>query len=186
MDNLNSLIEQNTGLIGAQLKHMHLSNDEDAYSVGLEALYKAIITFDTTKDTKLSTYATTCIYNALSGYIRKQKSIMNTCTHSYDVPVADGTITMKDTLVSPLTADEELMTDNLVDVIEQEIEIVLDAVTNDRAKQILLLWIGSNYTMYYKDIAAQTGCGTSYVSNTIQTFRKNLKKRLKRLGIMEG
>ena len=186
MDKVNKLIEQNIGLVGAQLKKLHLSKDKDAYSEGLNALYKAIVTFDAEKDTKLSTYATTCIYNALAGYLRKQNSVILTNTCSYDAPLADSAYTLADTLVSPLTADSTILTSASVDTIEQQVYLTLNTVTHDRAKKILSIWIDSNYTMLYKEIAAQTGCSPSYVSNTIQVFRKNLKKRLKRIGIMEG
>ena len=65
----NSLIR----LMYKLLYKFHLQNDEEAESEAKIALGRAIDTFDSSLNLKLSNYAYTCIYNALCGYIKVRK-----------------------------------------------------------------------------------------------------------------
>ena len=42
-------------------------------SIGLQGLLKAVDTFDISKNTKFTTYATTCIDNEIGMFIRKEQ-----------------------------------------------------------------------------------------------------------------
>ena len=55
MQDINDMIENNTGLIYAQIRRLKLYNDPEAESIGFEALYTAITNYDVTKGYELST-----------------------------------------------------------------------------------------------------------------------------------
>lgn len=65
-------IRDNVGLIFTQLNKFKLAKDPEAESIGYEALYNAILTYDQSKKVQFSTYASVCIYNALGSYVRTQ------------------------------------------------------------------------------------------------------------------
>ena len=186
MADIDNIIQNNLGLIGAQLTKMHLLNNDEAYSEGLMALYNAATTYDTDNGTKFSTYATTCIYNALASYIRKQNTLINSQTVSYDTPLSDdGTLTFADVLVSDDTADTKYLSTCGVELINSCVDEILQSTQNAKAKAILTIWIESNYTAQQKHIAEQIGCAQTYVSKVIVHFRTDLKKRLRRIKLLE-
>lgn len=186
MTDTENLIQNNIGLLGAQLTKLHLLNDDEAYSEGLMGLYNAATTYDTTNGTKFSTYATTCIYNALASYIRKQNTLINSNTISYDAPLTDDSqLTYADVLVSEDTADTTYLSTVGVDLIKRCVDEILDETTNAKAKAILSIWIDSNFTAQQKHIAESIGCGQTYVSKVIVNFRQVLRRRLKRIKLLE-
>ena len=71
-DDINAMIAKHSGLIFNQLKKFNLAKDPEAESIGYEALYNAILTYDQSKNVQFSTYASVCIYNALGSYVRTQ------------------------------------------------------------------------------------------------------------------
>ena len=71
-DDINDKIASNVGLIFKQLNKFNLAEDPEAESIGYEALYNAILTYDQSKSVQFSTYASVCIYNALGSYVRTQ------------------------------------------------------------------------------------------------------------------
>lgn len=77
----NSLIR----LMYKLLYKFHLQNDKEAESEAKFALYRAIETFDSSLNLKLSNYAYTCIYNTLCGYVKiRKKDIPNYKLISYE------------------------------------------------------------------------------------------------------
>ena len=186
MEDIDNIIRNNLGLIGTQLTKLHLLNNDEAYSEGLLALYNAATTYDSNNGAKFSTYATTCIYNALASYIRKQNTLINSHTVSYDAPLTDdGSLTFADVLVSDTTADTKYLSTCGVELINRCVDDLLSETQNAKAKAILTIWIESNFTAQQKYIAEQIGCAQTYVSKVILHFRANLKKRLRRIKLLE-
>lgn len=184
MDNVSSKIEELRGIVYAQLKSLHLSYDEDATSIGLMALHKAILTFEEGKGAKLSTYATTCVYNALGCYIRKQKTNLALNTSSYDIQLQDGTAIV-DLLMCPEDVAQEVESADTIYHINSVVEDTYMTITNVNARAVLRLWIDTNYTMTFREIALHNNCSISYVSNIIQAFRQALKRKLIAKNILE-
>jgi len=172
------LIKLNTGLIWEQLKKFGLVGDPEALSIGYEALYKAIMTFNTSRSSKFSTYATVCIYNSLGSYVRSLNTIINKNTISYDVPVDDKGTVHLDSFESALTADGRLLEEAGVEEIMQCVEQCIAEVNNKTQRNILKYWRDSMFKATHKEIAAKFNCSQSYVSQTINRFRCNLKNKL--------
>ena len=172
------LIKLNTGLIWEQLKKFGLVGDPEALSIGYEALYTSIMTFDASRSNKFSTYATVCIYNSLGSYVRSLNTVINKNTISYDVPVDDKGTVHLDSFESTLTADGRLLEEAGVEEIMQCVEQCIAEVNNKTQRNILKYWRDSMFKATHKEIAAKFNCSQSYVSQTINRFRCNLKNKL--------
>jgi RNA polymerase sporulation-specific sigma factor len=171
------LIILNMGLLNKQLSRFYLLNDPDALSYGYEALYKAIITFDTSKNIKFSTHATVCIYNRLGSYVRSLNTQIATNVVSYDTPIAED-LTMLDTFESSDTADGAALVRDGVSDIERCVAMCYGNLTNATHRKIAGRWIRSGYTMTQNAIAAELQCSQPYVNQVLRTFKKTLKKKL--------
>lgn len=172
------LIKLNEGLIGKQLKKFGLIGDPEALSIGYEALYTSIMTFDTSRSNKFSTYASVCIYNRLGSYVRSLNTIINKNTISYDAPVDDKGTTHLDSFESTLTADGRLLEEVGVEEIMQCVEQCIAEVNNKTQRSILEYWRDSMFKATHREIASELNCSQSYVSQTINRFRCNLKNKL--------
>ncbi len=172
------LIKLNEGLIGTQLKKFGLVGDPEALSLGYEALYKAIMTFNTSRSNKFSTYATVCIYNKLGSYVRSINTTINKNTISYDAPVDDKGTTHLDRFESALTADGRLLEETGVKEIMQCVEQCIAEVNNKTQRNILEYWRESMFRATHREIASKLDCSQSYVSQTLNRFRSNLKNKL--------
>lgn len=75
----NILIEKNLRLVAHVVKKYHNTgyNADDLISIGTIGLIKAITTFDTSKGTRLATYAARCIENEILMTIRAGKKTKN-------------------------------------------------------------------------------------------------------------
>ena len=74
-DTTEQLIIKNEGLVYYTLDLLNCKYSDEAISVGYEALWRAIETFDTSKNVKFSTYAVVCIRNAIWDMFRAQKEV---------------------------------------------------------------------------------------------------------------
>ncbi len=172
------LIKLNEGLVGKQLVKFGLIGDPEAISLGYEALYTAIMTFNTSKSNAFSTYATVCIYNKLGSYIRSLHTIIRKNTISYDALVDDKGTTHLDRFVSTMTADGKTLEDDSIQNIMECVDACINAVANETQKSILELWRESEFTATNREIAEKLNCSQSYVSQTLNRFRSNLKCKL--------
>lgn len=172
------LIKLNEGLIWKQLKKFGLTGDPEALSLGYEALYTSIMTFDTSRSNKLSTYATVCIYNSLGSYVRSLNTSIRKNTISYDAPIDDEGTTYLDSFESTLTTDGRLLEEDGVKEIMQCVELCIAEVNNKTQRGILEYWRDSMFKVTHREIASELNCSQSYVSQTLNRFRCNLKNKL--------
>jgi RNA polymerase sporulation-specific sigma factor len=172
------LIALNIGLMYNQINRFYLRDDPDALSYAYEALYKAIMTYDFNKNSKFSTYATVCIYNRLGSYIRSLNTQIMQCTTSYERPVGEDGKVLLDTLESEEKADKNILSDCGVLLVSVAISECIASIKNPLHKQIVELWVRSEFQMKHDNIAEELGCTQSYVSQTIKAFKNNLKKKL--------
>lgn len=170
--------KENIGLIGTQLRRFGLTHDPDAISLAYEALYNAILTYDSDRNVKFSTYATVCIYNRLGSLVRSMKTQLNTSITSYEAPLDDNGLTLIDVLESPLMADKEVLVECGVTTINNAVTECLKSLTNKTHRNIVDAWIQSDYKMTHTEIADLLGCSQSYVTQVIKKFRNILKNKL--------
>lgn len=181
MQDLNSIIQRNIGLIKAQLKRYNLRDDPDAESIGYEALYNAAETFDETKGFKFSTYATCCIYNALGCHIRslnKKRKLdvvsFNTIAYTDD----EGDHEHLEFIADTYDMTQEILKEELFKKVQEAYKQAYSRLTNEKHKTIIDTWHKSEYTMTLTELAKIAGCSQPNVSQVINTFKYQLRKRL--------
>lgn len=180
-DNINKTIADNTGLIFKQLRKFNLAYDPDAESIGYEALYNAIRTYDDSKSIKFSTYATVCIYNALGGYVRhlnrkRQLEVISYNTVAYTDDRTEHEFI--DLLESPVDIEENVEKQETILLVQQAYKTVYDRLTNENHKKVISLWHDEDYNMPAIALASACGVSQSYVSQIINKFKFALKKEL--------
>ena len=180
-DDINEVMASNVGLIFKQLKKFNLANDPEAESLGYEALYNAILTYDQSKNIQFSTYASVCIYNALGSYVRtlnKQRQL-EVISYNNIAYSEDGTDhEFVDFFQTPTNVEEDYMRQELHKDVRCEVQNMYDTLTNEKHKAILSLWRDSEYEASTVEIAKLAGVSQPYVSQVINNFKFNLRKRL--------
>jgi len=180
-DNIEDCIASNVGLIFVQLKKFNLARDPEAESIGYEALYNAILTYDGVKKTKLSTYASVCIYNALGTYVRtlhkqRQLEVMSYNNIAY---AEDGTKhEFVDFIQAPTNIADDYQHKELCNFVCKEFQILYDNLTNEKHRAIAKIWHDSDYEASTVSIAKQVGVSQPYVSQIINSLKNSLRKRL--------
>lgn len=183
-EDINIVIAKHTGLIYHQLRKFNLVGDQDAESIGYEALYNAILNFDEAKGAKLSTVATVYIYNALMSHIRSSNRKRTLKTVSYN-NVAYSDDTDEHEFADLIPSEEDLegayMRTELRVATRKVFNEMYDRLTNEKHKAILSIWKNSDFAATTVDIAKQLNVSQSYVSQVINNFKFKLKKKLEDL-----
>ncbi|MGL4363311.1 MAG: RNA polymerase sporulation sigma factor SigK [Cellulosilyticaceae bacterium] len=172
----NVLIERNLRLVAHIVKkYMTINSDmDDLISVGTIGLIKGITSFDSTKGTRLATYAARCIENEILMTIRAAKK------YKYET-----------SLHAPIGVDNNGNEINLLDILFTESATIFDqvdfdieikklydkisSILNSREKEILSLRYGllNIEEKTQREIATNMGISRSYVS---RIEKKALKK----------
>lgn len=173
------LIERNLRLVAHIVKKYSFPNKDmdDLISIGTVGLIKAIDSFDSSKGTRLATYAARCIENEILMLFRNNKKIK-------------GEVFLQD----PIGTDKEGNEICLIDVLSSEGDSVLEAVENSiqisvlyekmnsvlskREKEIIEMRYGliDGNVKTQREIACILDISRSYVS---RIEKKALKKLLK-------
>lgn len=175
---MNTLIQTHLGLVYSQLRKFNLKQDNEAESIAYEALYNAIQNFDASKGNAISTVATVYIYNALGSYVRtlnKQRQIQ---TISYNNIVDEDGNEYVDTIATETSIERDYIAKEVGKIALAEFTKQYDKLTNETHQAILKIWYESEFTAKTTDIAEQIGVSQSYVSQVINNFKYNLKKKL--------
>lgn len=181
MQDVNKLIELNKGLVYAQLKHFKFLHDPEAESIAYEALYKAILNYDSSKGTKLSTVATVYIYNALGSYLRSLNSTRQVETISYNnIAFTDDKEEheFEDFIASSVDIERDYINAEMKALAMETFIKLYDKLTNEKHKMILDIWRSSEFIATTVQIAEQANVSQSYVSQVINNFKHSLRKKL--------
>ncbi|GIM27907.1 RNA polymerase sigma factor [Clostridium polyendosporum] len=177
----NILVERNLRLVAHIVKKYSFQNRDldDLISIGTVGLIKAIDSYDTSKGTRLATYAARCIENEILMLFRNNKK-------------SKGEVFLQD----PIGIDKEGNEICLIDVLSSENDSVLEAVENNlqikslynkmnsiltkREKEIIEMRYGliDGHSKTQREIAGLLGISRSYVS---RIEKKALKKLFKEL-----
>ena len=179
---MEDMIAQNTGLIFKQLIKFGLRDDPEAESIGYEALYTAIQTFDTSKNVQLSTYATVCIYNALGCYVRqlnkqRQLEVVSYNNIAYSDDGEDHEFV--DYLPACTDIEEEYIMQEQVTEALRCFSAVYDRLTNETHKRIIDAWRDTDYSGTTVQIATMANVSQPYASQILCKFKSNLKLEVK-------
>ena len=165
-DTTEQLIIKHEGLVFYTMDMLNCKHTDEAISVGYEALWRAIETFDDTRNIKFSTYAVTCIRNAIWDMYRTQKEVAAHEIFIEDLQIELGSC---DTALDPPEPTQTYV------IVQEAVDEALKKLTGKK-RQIAIIWIGSN--MSATAIAQEVGCSQSYVSQVIGQVKNIIKKEL--------
>ena len=175
------LIERNLRLVAHTVKKYSFPNKDvdELISIGTVGLIKAIDSFDSSKGTRLATYASRCIENEILMLFRNNKK------QKSEVYLQD-----------PIGVDKEGNEFCLIDILSSEKDCVLENVERNLQVKALYRKLGESLTkressiliMRYglidgkcktqREIAVNLGISRSYVSRIEKKALKKLKKEL--------
>lgn len=180
---MDQLIADNMKLVYKQLHKLNLYGDDDALSHGMEGLFKAAATFDASKGFAFSTYAMTCIYNAIMMYVRGLNKKHCLCVISYNEPVMDedNDAELLEILPGHTSMEDEYIQNWRFKRIVDTVETLIDIEPIGTSKTILQLWWKSECTLKQRELADKAGTSQAYVSRTLSAFRYKLKKELEEI-----
>ena len=175
----NILIERNLRLVAHIVKkYSNTGKDaDDLISIGTIGLIKAITTFDSSKGTRLATYAARCIENEILMTIRSSKKVQNQL--SLQDPIGIDKEGNEISLLDILGTD----CDTVLEEVEKKLQTgklykIMDKVLKNREKIVLELRYGlSNETIKtQREIAQMLGISRSYVSRIEKRAIKKLSR----------
>ena len=161
------LIERNLRLV-AHIAKKYQNTDvesQDLISIGTIGLIKAILSYDTGKNSKLATYAAKCIENELLMMLRTKKKL------SREVSIYE-----------PIGTDKEGNEISLLDILKQDqpdiieemdnkknisqLQEIINTCLNQREKEIILLRYGliTGNEITQREIGEYFGISRSYIS----------------------
>ncbi|WP_102400586.1 RNA polymerase sporulation sigma factor SigK [Haloimpatiens massiliensis] len=178
----NILVERNLRLVAHIVKKYSYPNKEvdDLISIGTIGLIKAIDSFDSSKGTRLATYAARCIENEILMLIRNNKKIKSEI-YLQD-PIGVDKEGNEISLMDVLSSDE----DSIIEIVQSKIQIKklynkIEEVLQGREKFIIKMRYGleDGKPRTQREIARQLGISRSYVSRLEKRALKKLYKELK-------
>lgn len=178
---INDAIANNVGLIYAQLRKFNLAEDPEAESLGYEALYNALLTYDQSKQIRLSTYATVCIYNALGSYVRtlnKQRQLEVISYNNIAYTEDDVQHEFVDFLSNSANVEDTCINNETYAYLRKQVNDLLDSLTNDTHKRILEAWRKSEYAASTVEIATAVGVSQPYASQVLNNIKFALRKKM--------
>jgi RNA polymerase sigma factor (sigma-70 family) len=185
---VDKLVADNVGLIYAQLNRFSLLNDQDAESLGYEALYNAAKTFDAERPVAFSTYATVCIYNAMCGYRRnahkkRQLEYVSLYDLAYKEQASGNAPEIIDTIPFKQSIEDALIREYDNSIIPKAIINAYNKLGNDTYRRVIFEWSLTDFTSKQRELADNTGVSQSSVSMAINVFRKYLREELKQYDV---
>ncbi|CAM2984770.1 RNA polymerase sporulation sigma factor SigK [Hathewaya histolytica] len=177
----NILVERNLRLVAHIVKKYSFTGKEmdDLISIGTVGLIKAIDSFDTSKGTRLATYAARCIENEILMLIRNNKKIKSE-VYLQD-PIGIDKEGNEISLMDVLSSDD----DSIIEIVEMKIQVKklyekiqtsLSERENIIIKERYGLFDGKPKTQ--REIAKSLGISRSYVSRIEKRALKKLNKAL--------
>lgn len=172
------LIERNLRLVAHIVKkYQNYGEDsEDLLSVGTIGLIKAVVTFDPSKNSRLSTYAARCIENEILMLLRSHKKISREV--SLYEPIGTDREGNEIQLFDIIESDETTVQDRLAlkeDI--QKLYQTLESTLSKRERLVLKMRYGlyneEEYTQ--REIAALLGISRSYVSRIEKSAIEKLR-----------
>ncbi|MFD3156470.1 RNA polymerase sporulation sigma factor SigK [Haloimpatiens sp. FM7330] len=177
----NILIERNLRLVAHIVKKYSYPNKEidDLISIGTIGLIKAIDSFDSSKGTRLATYAARCIENEILMLIRNNKKTKGEI-YLQD-PIGIDKEGNEISLMDVLSSDE----DSIIEIVENRIQLKklykkIEEVLQGRERFIIKMRYGlvDGKPKTQREIANILGISRSYVSRLEKRALRRLYKEL--------
>lgn len=177
---IDDLIRNNLGLVYSQLIRFKLYNDADAESIAMEAIGNAAMHYNASLGYKFSTLATVYIYNALCGYIRKQRKKSKIDIVSYnDTIVLNGEEhEYEEVLESHENVEDSVVKKEEHQILMQLFDRILNSRKSEKQQRILNEWRNEEFNCNHGLIADRVGVSQSYVTQTITIFKVDLRRAM--------
>ncbi|MDR7870033.1 MAG: RNA polymerase sporulation sigma factor SigK [Tissierellaceae bacterium] len=161
------LIEKNLRLVAHIVKKYNNTGKDmdDLISIGTIGLIKAIATYDSTKGTRLATYASRCIDNEILMTIRSNKKTK--MEYSLQEPIGTDKEGNEISLIDILGTDgDEVLNEVELRIQSKKLYRCIERCLKDREKVIIQLRYGliDGECKTQREIAAMLGISRSYVS----------------------
>ena len=177
----NLLIEHNLRLVAHVAKKYQAPehDPDDLISIGIIGLIKAVMTFNSEKNSRLATYAARCIENEILMMLRSRKKL-----------------TREVSMYEKIGTDQEGKDLQIMDILESEpVDVIEDLETRKNIRKLRdcihevlddreLLVISERYGLFGKEelpqreIAKKLGISRSYVSRLEKRALEKLKKQI--------
>ncbi len=159
------LIEHNLRLVAHIVKKYYSisSDQDDLVSIGTIGLIKAVDTFDSDKNTKLSSYAARCIENEILMYFRNKKK------SALDISLDDAIDTDKDgnplTLMDIMPAQDNIFEETDLKINSEKLHVFINKLPERERKIIVLRYgIDGSAPLTQREVADILDISRSYVS----------------------
>lgn len=172
------LIEHNLRLVAHVIKKYYAScsDQEDLLSIGTIGLIKAVNSFDSSKGTRLATYAARCIENEILMYFRSQKK--NSVVVSINEPIETDSEGNPLTLMDVIFAEDTIADDIDLKIKSERLYSLIEKIKDEREKEIIIRRYGLYNTapLTQKEIAKKMKISRSYVSRIEKKVLEDLRK----------
>lgn len=175
----NKLVEHNLRLVAHIIKKYYAvqADHDDLVSIGTIGLIKAINTFDSEKQIRLSSYASRCIENEILMYFRCGRK------SSQDVSLNDAIDTDKEgnplTLMDVLAVEENYADDLDFKVKSSKLNEYINSELDERERKIIVLryGLGGKEPLTQREVAKLMGISRSYISRIEKKALLSLRKK---------
>ena len=179
MESVDKLVEDNAGLVYAQLHKFNRAYDDDAISYAFEGLWNAAKTYDSSKKVAFSTYASVCIYNSIGCYLRSIGRQSSVVIIPLEEPISDdNNLLLIDTISSDDTLESDLLKRELYVKLYEAFDAVRATLPVGVSQDIIDLWRESDFTATQRELANATGVSQAHVSRTLSAFKHKLKQEM--------
>lgn len=174
----NKLIEHNLRLVAHIIKKYYATytDQEDLLSIGTIGLIKGVNSFDSSKGTRLATYAARCIENEILMYFRSQKK--NSIVTSINEPIESDSDGNPLTMMDVLYAEDTVADDIDLKIKSEKLYFLVESIEDEREKEIIIKRYGlyNSTAMTQKEIAKELNISRSYVSRIEKKVLEDLRK----------
>lgn len=161
------LIEHNLRLVAHIMKKYYSANSdqEDLLSIGTIGLIKGINSFDSSKGTRLATYAAKCIDNEILMYFRNMKKFSQDI--SINEPIESDSEGNPLTLIDIIQVEDEIVDNINLSIDIKRIRKYVDEIKDDRDREIIIRRYGmaGENPKTQREVASEMGISRSYVYN---------------------
>lgn len=178
----NKLVEHNLRLVAHIVKKYYSNNvdQDDLVSIGTIGLIKAVNTFDSNKNFKLSSYASRCIENEILMYFRNNKK------SAQDISLNETIDSDKDgnplSLIDIMSVNDNFTKDIEVKInSEKLISFLKELPPRERLIIELRYGLGSYKPMTQREVAVKLNISRSYVSRIEKKALIFLRKKFDKI-----
>ena len=169
-EDVDALLLEHKNLIYFMLGRCGAYGDQDCESAAFEGLWNAIETFNIFDNTAFSTYACTCIRNAINNVRRKQKAC-----HEHEILFDFTDPSALPSIVSSVDVEDMSTVERIHAATKEYID---KQPKQSNSAKVIQTWYSYQFSIATKDIAKLCNTSSANVSRIQDTFRAYLRRKL--------